>query len=384
MSFHSLKSPSAYYRWSTCRPSPFINAKYPRTSSEHAARGTFLHTVADFCLEYDYDPIELVGYKETVEGFHFELEADDAEGLQEGIDYTREQPGTFYGEHRVDLSEWLGEDESGTADRIVVGEDYLFVGDLKGGRGVPVSPVNNGQAKLYALGAWKKFAPHLPDDAAVVIHIDQPFCPGGGGVWRTTIAALREFGETVRVQAAAVDEDAPRTASQEGCLFCAAKGDCATFDAFNLEMLSAEFEDLDDGELTLPDPDELTPARRATVLQHRPMIEKWLKGLHAITLADALAGRDAGGLKAVEGRKSPDKWSDADAAEAVLKGLVGEQAFAPRKIITPTQARKTISPEDVKGLLPHITFGERKPSLVDEADERPALLLADGFDDLPD
>lgn len=380
--FHSLKSPSGYSMWGTCPPSPYINQHYDDVPSEYAARGTFLHTVSDLALSLGFDPIEIVGYKETVEGFHFELEAEDAEGLQDGIDFTNEQPGFFYGEHRVPLDEWLGEGESGTADRIVVGENRLFVGDLKGGHGVPVSPVRNGQAMLYALGAWKKFAPHLGDDAEVVIHIDQPFCAGGGGLWKTSIKALRAFGEEVKAKAAAVHPDAPRVASAQGCLWCKAKNDCATYDAFNLEMLGAEFDDLDDGEVALPDLESLTPARRATVLKHRPMIEKWLKGLHAVTLADALAGRDAGGLKAVEGRKSPDKWADPDSAEAILSKLVGTKAFAPRKIITPTQGRKSISPEDYKSLVPFITFGERKPSLVDSDDDRPALLLTDEFDEL--
>ena len=381
---HAKLSPSAASGWMICADYPNAQEPYPNDSSSFADEGTFAHFVSDMALAFGtLTAYDLIGLKMKINGVTYEWEEYDAELLQPGLDWVREQRGTFYGEHRVDLSDWLGPNQFGTMDRCVVDDSLMVVSDLKWGRGVPVSPVKNKQQMLYALGAWKKFASHITDPTyPILIDIDQPRCPGGGGQWRTTLRELLEFGEEARAAAERTRQpNPPRVASKDGCLWCKAKHECPTFDAFNLEMLAAEFDDLDDGEIALPDIDGLTPERRAVVLNHAPMIRKWLDSIHARTLADALAGNPTGGLKAVAGRKSPDKWGDADSAEALLIPLLGEKSFT-KKLITPTQASKKVSLEDMKPIRAFIVTGERKPSLVPEDDDRPAITLADEFDDL--
>ena len=151
---------------------------------------------------------------------------------------------------------------------------------------------------------------------------------------------------------------------------------------------SNDFSDLDDLELELPDPDTFTPARRRVILEHKPMITKWLEGVHASLFRAATSGGDTAGLKLVDGRKSPDKWRDAKAAEKVLVGKLGAEKSFTKKLISPTQTSKKISSEDWKPIFAeHVIVGARKPTLVDEADDRPAIEAttdSSDFEDLDD
>jgi hypothetical protein len=254
---HARLGPSGADRWMVCHGAPNAEDGLPNDSSEFAAEGTAAHEVSDLCLSLGFEPYEFVGQTYQIDGFTIDFDDDMADALQPGIDWTREQPGTFYGECKVDLSEWLGEGQFGTSDRFIVAPDMLTVADLKFGRGVPVSPVDNKQAMLYALGAWRRFASHITDPAFPVrIVIDQPRCTGGGGEWMTTLGRLLEFGEEARAAARlTLDPNAPRVASAKGCMWCrrrTAPGGCYAFDEHNLDLLGQKFEDLDDGPIELP------------------------------------------------------------------------------------------------------------------------------------
>lgn len=411
MSDHAKLSPSSASGWMQCPAYPDVNAQYLNEDNEAASEGTSAHAISDFCLTHGFDAYDLIGTVTNITGkrrktvkdssgklvktdeveqvrWSFTWTEDDAELLQPGIDWIREQEGTFYGEARVDLSDWLGENQFGTMDRVVLSEKGILVSDLKWGRGIPVQAVGNKQLRLYALGAWKKYASHITDPAfPVTIHIDQPRNSAGGGLWTITLGELWEFGEEARAAAERTRlPNPPRNPSADACLWCAGKDDCDAYHKFNLQMLSLEFEDLDDGEITLPDPNRLTPERMRVILDHTGMIKKWLDGIHANMFQRVMAGDDSAGLKAVEGRKNPDSWKNEAEAERRLVQLLGDKAHK-KKLITPTQAGKSISKEDWQPVYNELVkVGERKPTLVDIADDRPAIRsladIATDFDDL--
>jgi hypothetical protein len=367
-----------------------INAErgYVDQESQFAYEGTIAHWVLEQCLTFDTDACDYIGMKTVRGSWHFEWADEDADFLQPIVDEIREIDGTVYPECCVDLSKWLGKGQKGTSDVIIIPRKgrRAILRDLKYGRGIPVSPVENEQAMLYSLGAWDNIISKVrPDITEFTLIIDQPRCTGGGGEWTISLDELLAFGEKARAAAKRTrDPNAPRTASASACMWCKAKDDCAEYNAFNLAMLGAEFEDLDAEELLLPA--DFTMDRRAKVHLHRSMIEKWLKHNDDILLAAALAGDDAGGLKAIAGRRMPAKWQNAEAAETVIEALIGERAFTKR-LISPTQASKQISHEDMKAMVdPLITRGEAKPTLVSVLDDRPALIHAElyaaEFDDL--
>ncbi len=392
MSAHARLSPSSASGWMICADYPNVQAQYPNTGSIAASEGTAAHGISDFCLTHGFDAYDMVGVISRIDGHVFEWTEDDADLLQPGIDWIREQPGTFYGEARLDLSEWLGDGQFGTVDRFIVSDEALICGDLKWGRGIPVPAVGNKQTRIYALGGWKAYAPHITDpDFPVIINIDQPRNAAGGGIWKITLGELWAFGEEVKVAAAqTMLPNPPRTASKDACLWCAGKNDCATYDAFNLSFLGMDdFSDLDDLEdLDLPHPETLTPARRRVILDHRQMIVKWLDGVHSTVYRAAASGGDTAGLKLVAGRKSADKWKDPKAAEKAIVSHLGRDKSFTFKLIGPAKAGKSISPEDWNPIFAeHVIVGARKPTLVDEADERPAIEAvtdASDFEDLDD
>ena len=59
-------------------------------------------------------------------------------------------------EMKLDYSEWVP-GGFGTGDLVLVSDDVLEVMDMKFGRGIPVSAVDNSQIQLYALGALNQF-----------------------------------------------------------------------------------------------------------------------------------------------------------------------------------------------------------------------------------
>jgi hypothetical protein len=394
MSAHAKLSPSGAETWFNCAGSVAAQEGLPDETSEFAAEGTFAHHISELCLELGLDPYDFIGHRAVIEGYSFEWSEDDADDLAFGIEQIREFRGKFYGEHQVDLSNWLGPDQFGTLDRGIVGADLIVIGDLKWGRGIPVSPVENKQLMLYALGFWWNIARHVSKATKFLIIIDQPRCNGGGGEWYTTLDELLAFGEEAKKRAEATrDAAAERTASEKGCKWCkrrSAPGGCPTFDTFMVDLFGAQFDDLDDNILIgapLELPVVITPERRSYILDNRKLIQDWLDGLHARALDDALHGRPCGGKKAVEGRKSPDKWKNIEKADAALVAFLGEGRFN-NKLKTPTQVAKELKfKDDVPAELEElIERGQRKPALVSEQDARPAMLvnLEQMFDDLDD
>lgn len=371
-------------------------------SNRAAAEGTAMHLVREFCLDLGFEPHDFIGLEISADGFTFEVTEEFAEYLLPGIDRCRELTpvnATYGVELRVDITPWLGVDDhgnpqGGTVDYYVISSsmmEYLeewVLSDLKFGAGIPVSPVKNKQQMLYALGLLNSF-PHLKPPKRIRIIIDQPRNGAGGGEWVVTIDELRAFGEEVKKAAAAtLDRNAPCTPSKDACLWCPlSKMDnaCPEFEAWNLEFLGLEFDDLDaleDGdELPLPDIEGITPERRRKINAHAHIITKFLARLHASEVADVLEKGELCGVKAVEGRKPPRKHANEEDSAAWLrkKGFSDEQIFN-KKLIGFTLLDKLVG----KGVFPKslVSQGNPKPVLVPVEDERPALVADYEFDNL--
>lgn len=373
---HAPCGPSAAEGWSTCADYINANKGLPEDPSEPAAEGTAAHAISDYCLNFGFDAYDCIGWSTRILEWEFIWDDDDADLLQPGLERVREMPGTFFSERRVDISTWTIPGQFGTLDRGIITADVICIDDLKWGRGIPVSPVKNKQLMLYALGFWNDVARHHTDATDFLLRIDQPRCSGGGGEWRTTLAELQEFGAWIKTRAVLTQGKAPRTASAKGCLWCKrrnAPGGCETYDEYNLALFGAKFEDLDDPAVELTVPRKLTPERRSYVIRHAKMLDQWLEHLQEEALADALAGLPVWDLKAVEGRKSPDKWIDKAAAEEAVVPILADRSFT-KKLITPTQAGKLISPEIYEAkVLPQIVRGSKKPTLVPLEDAREAI-----------
>lgn len=407
MGAHSRLSPSDASRWMNCAGAINRVKKLgivDQRTSKAAAEGTAMHLIREFCLDLGFEPHDFIGEMISADGFTFEVTEEFAEFLQPGIDRCRELTpvGATTGvELRADITPWLGLDDhgrpqGGTIDYYVIGSslmEYLeewVLSDLKFGAGIPVSPVRNKQQMLYALGLINSF-PHLKPPKRVRIIIDQPRNGGGGGEWVVSIDELRAFGEEVKKAAkATLDPNAPCTPSAEACLWCPLSrldNACPEYEAWNLDFLGLEFDDLDaleDGEdLPLPEIDGMTPERRRKINAHAHVVKKWLDRLHASEIADVLELGELCGMKVVEGRRGKRKHVDEDDSEAWLRkrGFSDEQIFT-KKLIGFTLLDKLVG----KGNFPKslVVQGNSKPVLVPVEDERPALVGDFDFDNLDD
>lgn len=382
---HAPYGPSQAEGYTTCLDYVNANEGLPDDTSKVAAEGTVAHGISDMCLRLGLDAHDFIGTITKLLEWDFEWTEDDAELLQRGMERIRRFEGQFFGEFRVDISEWTIDGQFGTCDRGVITSDLIVVDDLKWGRHVPVTPFENKQTALYGLGFWRKYAPHRTDpNTQFLLSIDQPRNAGGGGEWRTNLKTLLEMGEWIKGRVELGRQpNPPRTASLKGCMWCRrrkAPGGCATFEKFGIGLLGLDFTELDRSRMldVLPlapsGSEGMSPERRAFIVRHKSMIVKWLEFLEEQHLADTLAGLPAGELKAVEGKKGLDVWHKLPGLVGKVCAIAGAAALAPAKAKTPLQLSKLVTPEQQTLLEPLIKRGERKPILVPLDDARPALV----------
>lgn len=398
---HARLSPSSAHRWLRCPGSVILSEEIEETrTSEFAAEGTVAHFVRDTCLTFGFEPEDFLGETLSADGFTFLVTEEMVEALTPGIERLRERPGQMFNEYRVTFDRWLP-DQFGTLDVGIVSPDEIEINDLKYGAGVPVSPVENEQLMTYALGFWDNVARHIhPKVKNFRLVIDQPRAIGSTPEWEVTLEELLEFGERLKQGFAEIEAGNPTlSAGPKQCQWCRAKGTCPELARHNLATMALKFDDLDGEELRLADKDEFTPTRRSMVVQNMPLIESWLRAVHATVLKDALAGRPTPGLKAVIGRKGNKKWIDPDiAVDGLLDaGLTEYQAWQAPELISPSaaeallaKAAKDAAPrgkkkeaaekavEQIAGLW---TQEPGKPSLVPEENEKPTVRIADRFED---
>lgn len=136
---HSLFSASSSKAWLSCHARIVLSMGLTDTESASAIAGTRKHAIAD----------DIINNREV------KASAKTVQSLQYYTDYVLSLDGTTMTEVMVDYSHAIGADDGtayGTADCININGNVLTVIDLKTGR-YDVSPIDNSQLMLYALGA---------------------------------------------------------------------------------------------------------------------------------------------------------------------------------------------------------------------------------------
>lgn len=387
---HARNAPSDSKRWllcagalRRCRELGLDNSEGNTASRE----GTAAHWVRETALDLGLDAYDFVGTTITVEGETFTCDVDMADALQSGIDRIRQFEGQLFVEKRVDTTPWVGLDEEGnpqggTLDAGVVGDDLIVVSDLKYGRNIPVEAIRNYQQVLYALGFYEQIAKHLTKATRFLIVVDQPRNGAGGGEWETTLEELQKIGEWIKERAKLTfDPNASCTPSSDACMWCPASkqlGACPEYEAWTLEMLETDLEDLDDFaeygvDVKPPAPDGLTPERLGVIFKHRSILKKFIERIEAHVTREVRAGEgEAYGLKAVAGNRSRRKHKDEDKSKSWLEENGYEHAqIINEELKTPAQLDKVCG----RGKFPRdlVDGGDPKPTIVSIEDARPAL-----------
>lgn len=400
---HSSLGPSSWSRWIRCPGSVKAQEGIPDQARYEAAEGTVFHELVADCLEMGFEPEDYVGGGRglEVDGFYIEYDEEMCAMARDGLDFVRNvaaEPGwQLFVETRVDISKWTLPGQFGTADVILVNiaKKQVIVFDWKYGK-EPVYPQENEQAQGYCLGAWQTIFGKLfdwnPAGVDVTIIIEQPRVAGAGGAWKTTMQRVLEFGQHAKRQAVlTTTKNPPRHAGQKQCRWCRAKDYCGVFADWNMEMIGLEFDDLDMADETgfLPElepPEEITPERRTVLLRMKPMFNQWMEALHKAAYHDAKVGNPVPGMKMVEGKRPARKYAEnaVHKAETVLRKELGDEAFHPPVLLSPTQAEKKLGKARYAELLARfVDQGAPQPILVPEEDSRPEMESAvDMFDDL--
>lgn len=362
---HALLGASSSARWLVCTPSARLEAMFPDEQSPYAAEGTVAHDLAEAILrhklegkkapkldDYSTEMVEAVNrYVDICEEKVNEARArsSDAEAMIEA---------------RLDFSRWVPEG-FGTGDMVIVADGILEVIDLKYGKGVPVSAVENTQMRLYALGAYD-VNEYLYDIKTVRMTIVQPRLDSVS-TDEMALEELLDWGEDIKPIAQRAWEGIGDCTPCDYCNFCKARHTCR---ALADTCLTAFYKD--GGKLN----QLLTDQEVSDILAMKDLITKWIKGVYDFAYEKALSGeKQWPGYKLVEGT-SRRTITDPDAAAQTLldNGYKEKDIFKPRELEGITNLQKVLGKRAVaKYLEAYIDKPEGKPTLVPDSDKRPAI-----------
>lgn len=374
---HAKLSASGSEKWMTCTPSARLEEQFPDDESEFAKEGTFAHEVFELALQMWLGRVPeaeaRAQYAELKQNKFWSQDLEDhvraaVEKAKAAITAARERckDPVIFVEKRLDFSVWVPEG-FGTGDLVIITDDLVEVQDLKFGKGIHVSAIDNSQMRLYGLGAYNELA-HLYDIKRVRMTILQPRLDNYSSE-EITAEELLGWAENHVVPRAKLAWDGEGYfVAGDHCTscFCRARFQCEARASAALEVAKQDF--------ALKPPELLSPDQITDILGKADLAIDWLNDVKTYALKQAEAGHTVPGYKLVEGR-SNRKYSDQDAvAERLLSEGVEEAIIYERSLLGITAMEKALGKKRFAELLEDlIVKPSGKPTLVPESDKRPAL-----------
>ena len=396
---HAILAPSGSSRWMHCPPSARLCSLEPQKDTAYTREGTIAHAMAEALLlgaikvQKDlraYDDEKRLEWPEK-SAHLVEMGGDaltrcfnDCEG--EGLDpeemlgivsehyarhvwesyldaLYRDREAVLLVEARLKLDEYIPE-SFGSSDAVIIYGRTLCVFDLKYGKGVKVSAVNNSQMRCYALGAY--LGPgELYDIQEVSMTIIQPRLQWVSNDIISADVLLDWAEDELKPAAVLAWEGKGEFAVGAHCRFCAVAPRCKAL-LENAAYLPAQKEGL------LTD-EELSEALRKTAT-----VKAWVASLEAYALERALDGRPVPGFKVVEGRSLrtiPDQKAAIGALEKA--GLSEDSYLRPRELKTISDLEKLLTKKGFATILgAYVVKPQGKPTLVEDTDPRPSMTSA--------
>lgn len=374
-------SASSSYRWLRCTPSACLEQQFEDEQSPYAAEGTMAHALAEtllnrllFDTNYDESEAEPVNYSREM-----------TEAVSQYVDICMEKANEarkrsadaeIMVEARLDYSEWAPEG-FGTGDLVIVADEVLEVVDLKYGKGVPVSAINNSQMRLYALGAYAAYS-LLYDIKTVKMTIVQPRLDS---VTTDTMAIvdLLAWGESIKPVAKQAFEGDGDCVAGSHCGFCKVRHLCRALADTCLE----EFYRMGGKKTNL-----LMDSEVARILDMYPVIKRWLEDVNEYAIQKAVSGeKDWPGYKVVEGTSKRKITEPIKAAQALLAAdYEASEIYRPQELKTITDLTKLLGRNGFNEIVgPYVVKPPGKPTLAPLSDPRKPMELntvtAEDFDD---
>ena len=370
MTAHALLSASSSKRWLTCTPSARLEATLPEPKRatgdfDYSQEGTMAHSLAEIKLRHHYGQI---GYEEFSREYEIikntpYYNEDFEANVDNYVLYVRSQIGegdTPLFEQRVDFSDYVP-DGFGTADVVILSKHSIRVIDLKFGRGVPVSAVDNTQLRLYALGAYCKFKEEYPEIKEVQYVIHQPRLDSISSDGTSVTKLLDWANYFVKPKAKKAWAGSGEFLPGDHCQFCRAKAQCRARSDFVNEIAKLEFRA----------PPLLSEEEVDLVLTRADNLKTWVNDVQEFVLNRALEGAVPKGYKLAT-TKTHRKIEDQTLAATVLveKGFKEDDIYAPRSLKSVAQLEKLGQKGQVAALLGElIVRPDGAPKLVKAAND---------------
>ena len=383
MSKHAKLSPSSASRWLNCSASVALCEGLPNKSSVHADRGTAAHALAEMCFKQDKDTKFFIGETillgEAGGDTAIVVDEDMATAVQVYLDYVRRLPDTFtvLHEQQLPLTPLTGEpDASGTADTVAFDRDTLLIIDYKNGRGVEVDALDNEQMMTYAAAARAEYA-MLGVFTKFKVVIVQPNCDSISE-FEFTDKQLDMFEVRISLASAlALSGQGVFAPAEKTCRWCPAKAICPALKKKVEDAIGQGFDNLNTVEGV-----DLSHSMGFTDLA-----EDWSRAVRAEVERRLLNGQPVEGYKVVRGRMGARQWTDEKLATEKLKNQMryADDVIFTKKLTSPTQLEKKLAKDHPRhwGELQYLIIRkEGAPSVAPISDDRPALDVRTGFDDL--
>jgi hypothetical protein len=380
---HALLNASSAERWLNCTPSARLTEHIKDTSSIYAAEGTLAHKIGELILVEYFEALRDKRSNESEAAWAAwnkaaweEIKTTDLfyDGMIDEVsiytDYVIEQynvaaqktrDSLIYLEEKLDFSKYVPQG-FGTGDCIIIADGQMEIIDLKFGKGVEVSAVNNPQLMLYALGAYEKFN-FIYDIQTIKTTIAQVRLNHISSSSISTDMLLDWAEKTAKPAAKLAYEGKGELAPGNWCKFCKIRADCQARADKNLAFIQA----YKDKQITLQ--------TIADILGQADEISSWISDIKDNALAKALEGVEIPGYKVVEGRSNRQITDDLALAE-VLSGHIDspEQIWKPKALETITKLEKLFGKKRFGELAKdYIIKPPGKPVLVPNSDKRPAI-----------
>ena len=364
MSEHARLSPSAAHRWLHCTPSIKLEEQFDDQPSVFAEEGTAAHVLGEWKLRMalgsdagirpvsPFDSEEMEQYTDDYRDFCLEQ-------IEEAKRYCKDAVVLI--ERRVEVDHYAT-GVFGTADLLIVADEWLTVIDLKYGKGVEVYAEENPQMMIYALGALELLG-MLYNVRNVRMVIYQPRL-SNISFYEADAKALIEWGNAVlRPKAELASQGEGEFCPGTHCRFCKARFTCRARAEENLQTARFEFRK----------PDLLTDEEIAEVLTKARELASWAEDVFLYAEQEALhSGKQWPGYKLVEGR-SRRRYTDETVVGETLRAA-GFFDIYKQSLLGIGEMEKKLGKNVFRELLQHlIEKPDGAPTLVPENDKREAL-----------
>lgn len=363
---HAIVGASSAARWLKCAASSRLEDLIQDEDTKYSEEGTQAHALAELILnekntkpEFPNDEMEenVMKYVNHVVLKYAELKANDKLAKREH-------------EVKLDFSNYVPEG-FGTGDTIILALGELHIFDLKYGKGIKVSAVDNPQLKLYGLGALNLYD-FIYDVKKVVLHIVQPRLDNYSD-FEISPEDLTKWGDEVKKAAEIAFSGEGEAVPGEHCQFCKVAGICRARSKYALELKK------NNKEFKLLRPEEL-----ADIYDQCQVLTKYASELDKYILNKLMTGEKIEGFKLVEGR-SLSQYADQTAVENKLHEMGYDDAIIhkPRELLGLTEMKKLIKTAGYKELEGNalIIKPQGKPTIAKANDPRPEYGTKDNVKD---